>query len=83
MQRRQPTLPCAQRFFPTRVREELFAGISLEGSTTLRPDNDANEKLYGKKVTATGNHPSGCGGHAAVRAKTSWLASEEVTQESV
>ena len=29
----------------------LFAGISLEGST-LRPDNDANEKLYGKKVTA-------------------------------
>ncbi len=30
----------------------LFAGISLEGST-LRPDNDANEHLYGKKVTAT------------------------------
>ena len=30
----------------------LFAGISLEGST-LRPDNDANEKLYGKKVAAT------------------------------
>ena len=30
----------------------LFAGISLEGST-LRPDNNANEKLYGKKVTAT------------------------------
>ena len=29
----------------------LFAGISLEGST-LRPDNDANEKLYGKKLTA-------------------------------
>lgn len=29
----------------------LFAGISLNGST-LRPDNDANEKLYGKKVTA-------------------------------
>lgn len=29
----------------------LFAGASLEGST-LRPDNDANEKLYGKKVTA-------------------------------
>ena len=27
----------------------LFAGISLEGST-LRPDNDANERLYGKKV---------------------------------
>ena len=30
----------------------LFAGISLEGST-LRPDNEANEKVYGKKVTAT------------------------------
>lgn len=29
----------------------LFAGVSLEGST-VRPDNDANEKLYGKKVTA-------------------------------
>lgn len=30
----------------------LFAGVSLEGST-LRPDNKANENLYGKKVTAT------------------------------
>src|SRR6266481_2857036 len=29
----------------------LFAGISLEGST-LRPDNDANEKIYNKKVEA-------------------------------
>ena len=29
----------------------LFAGISLEGST-LRPDNGANEKLYGHKLTA-------------------------------
>ena len=29
----------------------LFAGISLEGSS-LRPDNEGNEKLYGKKVTA-------------------------------
>ena len=29
----------------------LFAGISLEGST-LRPDNDANEKIYGKKLDA-------------------------------
>jgi SH3 domain-containing YSC84-like protein 1 len=28
-----------------------FAGVSLEGST-LRPDNDANEKLYGKKISA-------------------------------
>jgi lipid-binding SYLF domain-containing protein len=27
----------------------LFAGISLEGST-LRPDNDANKRIYGKEV---------------------------------
>lgn len=29
----------------------LFAGVSLAGST-LRPDNGANKKLYGKEVTA-------------------------------
>ena len=29
----------------------LFAGISLEGST-LRPDNKANARIYGRKVTA-------------------------------
>jgi len=29
----------------------LFAGVSLEGST-LRPDNDANERIYGRKVGA-------------------------------
>ena len=28
-----------------------FAGVSLEGST-LRPDNDANKRLYGKTLTA-------------------------------
>jgi len=28
-----------------------FAGVSLEGST-LRPDNDANKKLYGKQIAA-------------------------------
>jgi lipid-binding SYLF domain-containing protein len=28
-----------------------FAGVSLEGST-LRPDNDANKKLYGREVNA-------------------------------
>jgi SH3 domain-containing YSC84-like protein 1 len=28
-----------------------FAGVSLEGST-LRPDNDANKRLYGKDVSA-------------------------------
>jgi len=30
----------------------LFAGVSLEGST-LRADNDANKKLYGKEVSAS------------------------------
>jgi lipid-binding SYLF domain-containing protein len=30
----------------------LFAGVSLEGST-LRPDNGANEEIYGKKIEAT------------------------------
>jgi lipid-binding SYLF domain-containing protein len=30
----------------------LFAGISLEGST-LRPDDNANADVYGKKISAT------------------------------
>ena len=29
----------------------LFAGVSLSG-TSLRPDNDANEVVYGRKLTA-------------------------------
>lgn len=29
----------------------LFAGISLAGST-IRPDNDANEEMYGRKISA-------------------------------
>lgn len=29
----------------------LFAGVSLEGST-LRPDNDANQRIYGKHIEA-------------------------------
>ncbi len=29
----------------------VFAGVSLEGST-LRPDGDANEALYGRKISA-------------------------------
>lgn len=31
----------------------VFAGISLEGST-LRPDDDANERVYGKGASAAG-----------------------------
>jgi SH3 domain-containing YSC84-like protein 1 len=30
----------------------VFAGVSLEGST-LRPDGDANKRLYGKELSAT------------------------------
>jgi SH3 domain-containing YSC84-like protein 1 len=30
----------------------VFAGISLEG-TTLRPDGEANRRLYGKNVSAS------------------------------
>ena len=29
----------------------LFVGVSLEGST-LRPDNDANGRIYGEKLSA-------------------------------
>ena len=29
----------------------VFAGISLEGST-VRPDGDANERVYGRKLSA-------------------------------
>jgi len=29
----------------------VFAGISLEGST-VRPDNDANKRIYGKTISA-------------------------------
>src|ERR1700720_4234411 len=29
----------------------LFAGVSLEGST-IRPDKDANERIYGEKISA-------------------------------
>jgi SH3 domain-containing YSC84-like protein 1 len=29
----------------------VFAGVALDGST-IRPDNDANEKIYGRKLSA-------------------------------
>ena len=39
----------------------VFAGVSLEGST-LRPDNDANEQIYGREISAlqivTGQTPT-------------------------
>ena len=40
----------AEMFSYSRSRG-VFAGVSLEG-TTLRPDNDANRRLYGKNVSA-------------------------------
>jgi lipid-binding SYLF domain-containing protein len=43
----------------------LFAGVSLEGST-LRQDNGANEKLYGRKITAKEIVMGGQGGGARV-----------------
>jgi len=55
------------------------AGISLEGST-LRPDNTANEKLYGKKVTATeivAREPARC----LLRRKTWSPCSTKVAEE--
>ena len=39
----------------------LFAGVSLEGST-LRQDNGANEKLYGRKISAREIVSGGKGG---------------------
>jgi lipid-binding SYLF domain-containing protein len=42
----------------------LFAGVSLEGST-LRSDNGANEKLYGRKISAREIVRNGAGGHPA------------------
>src|SRR5215470_7569325 len=39
----------------------LFAGVSLEGST-LRQDNEANEEVYGRKITAEEIVKGGNGG---------------------
>jgi len=39
----------------------LFAGVSLEGST-LRQDNEANEEVYGRKITAEEIVKGGKGG---------------------
>ncbi len=50
----------------------LFAGISLEGST-LRQDNGANEKIYGRKVTAKEIVRGGMGTPAAGTSMVSTL----------
>lgn len=50
----------------------LFAGISLEGST-LRQDNSANQKIYGRKITAKEIVRGGAGMPAAGSAMVSTL----------
>ncbi len=50
----------------------LFAGISLEGST-LRQDNSANQKIYGRKITAQEIVRGGAGTPAAGSAMISTL----------
>ncbi len=51
---------------------DLFAGISLEGST-LRQDNSANQKIYGRKITAREIVRGGAGVPAAGSAMVSTL----------
>ncbi len=45
----------------------LFAGVSLEGAS-LRPDDDANEQVYGRKLTARSILTTGDGAPVAVPA---------------
>jgi len=65
----------------------LFAGLSLEGAT-LRPDADANESLYGRKVSheeilsGAVAAPAAAGGLHAALAKYSAAAPEAPATES-
>jgi lipid-binding SYLF domain-containing protein len=65
----------------------LFAGLSLEGAT-LRPDADANESLYGRKVSheeilsGAVAAPAAAGGLHAALAKYSAAAPEETAVET-
>jgi len=56
----------------------LFAGISLEGST-LRPDNDANERIYKKKISAK----EIVSGNEFAAPRSAHLLIETLTQHSV
>ncbi len=60
----------------------LFAGISLEGST-LRSDGSANEKLYGKKLSAKDIIRGGRVGSAGKRLRTSRPAKQEESEEPI
>jgi hypothetical protein len=65
----------------------LFAGLSLEGAT-LRPDADANESLYGRKVSheeilsGAVAAPAAAGGLHAALTKYSAAAPEETAVET-
>ena len=54
----------------------LFAGVSLEGST-LRPDNGANEDVYGRKITAVQIVREGAVGTPAAASKMISLLNTE------
>ena len=58
----------------------LFAGISLEGST-VRPDNDANERVYGKKVEAESIVFKGAVAVPPPSAKVDFLPEPKVAEE--
>ena len=58
----------------------LFAGISLEGST-LRSDGNANEKLYGKKLTAREIIVDHKVANSGLRSRTGFAAGYEVAEE--
>ena len=58
----------------------LFAGVSLAGST-LRPDNDANKKLYGKEVSAKDVVFNKAVPRLPIRKRVAGHAHKEVPQE--
>ena len=60
----------------------LFAGISLEGST-LRSDGSANEKLYGRKLSAKEIIVDTKGRGSGLRAGIGVAAECEVAEEQV
>ena len=59
----------------------LFAGISLEGST-LRADNSANQKVYGRKIAARQIVLGGTGTPASGQRMISYLNSKSPTNRS-
>ena len=58
----------------------LFAGISLEGST-LRPDNNANEDIYKRKIPADRHRAQRNRSHTSFSAKNGLLARPTLSEE--